>query len=66
VAVPGSKTAVADLDAKDVMLQGAVIWLDDPLLRPDGFTIRIMLDRIAGRRLLTRLGRLQAGDVRAM
>jgi hypothetical protein len=29
---------------QDVTLQGAVIWLDDPLLRPDGFTIRIMLD----------------------
>jgi hypothetical protein len=44
VAISDSKTAVADLDAKDVTLQGAVIWLDDPLLRPDGFTIRIVLD----------------------
>jgi len=32
VAIPGNKTAVADLDAKDVTLQGAVIRLDDPLL----------------------------------
>ncbi len=29
VAVPDSKSALADLDAKDVVLQGSVIWLDD-------------------------------------
>jgi tetratricopeptide (TPR) repeat protein len=29
VAIPDSKTALADLDAKDVMLQNSVIWLDD-------------------------------------
>ena len=29
VAIPDSKTALADLDAKDVALQGSVIWLDD-------------------------------------
>ena len=29
VAIPDSKTALADLDAKDVALQGTVIWLDD-------------------------------------
>jgi len=29
VAIPDSKTALADLDAKDVMLQHSVIWLDD-------------------------------------
>ena len=44
MAISDSKTAVADLDAKDVTLQGAVIWLDDPLLRPNGVTIRIVLD----------------------
>ena len=29
VAIPDSKTALADLDAKDAELQGSVIWLDD-------------------------------------
>ena len=29
VAIPDSKTALADLDAKDVMLRHSVIWLDD-------------------------------------
>ena len=29
VAIPDSKTALADLDAKDVTLQHSVIWLDD-------------------------------------
>ena len=29
VAIPDSKTALADLDAQDVTLQGTVIWLDD-------------------------------------
>ena len=29
VAIPDSKTALADLDAKDVTLQDTVIWLDD-------------------------------------
>ena len=29
VAIPDSKTSLADLDAKDVALQNSVIWLDD-------------------------------------
>lgn len=29
VAIPDSKTALADLEAKDVALEGSVIWLDD-------------------------------------
>jgi len=29
VVIPDGKTALADLDAKDVRLQGSVIWLDD-------------------------------------
>ena len=29
VAIPDSKTALAELDAQDVTLQGSVIWLDD-------------------------------------
>ena len=29
VAIPDSRTALAELDAKDVVLQRSVIWLDD-------------------------------------
>jgi hypothetical protein len=29
VAIPDSKTALSDLDARDVTLQDSVIWLDD-------------------------------------
>jgi hypothetical protein len=29
VVIPNSKTALADLDSEDVMIQGSVIWLDD-------------------------------------
>jgi hypothetical protein len=40
VAIPDSKTALADLDAKDVTLQGSVVWLDDidRLIGADGIT----------------------------
>ena len=40
VAIPDSKTALADLDAKDVTVQHSVIWLDDidRLIGADGIT----------------------------
>ena len=40
VAIPDSKTALTDLDAKDVTLQETVIWLDDldRLIGADGIT----------------------------
>ena len=40
VAIPDSKTAIADLDSKDVTLQDSVIWLDDidRLIGPGGIT----------------------------
>ena len=40
VVIPDSKTALADLDAKDITLQDSVIWLDDidRLIGPGGIT----------------------------
>ena len=61
VAIPDSKTALADLDAKDVTLQGTVIWLDDldRLIGADGITDGA-LRRLAG------AGNIIVGTIRAL
>ena len=60
VAIPDSKTAMADLDAKDVTLQDSVIWLDDidRLIGPGGITDGAL------RRLATS-GNVIVGTIRA-
>jgi len=60
VAIPDSRTALADLDAKDVTLQGSVIWLDDidRLIGADGVTDGA-LQRLAA------AGNLIVGTIRA-
>ena len=60
VAIPDSKTALADLDAKDVMLQGSVIWLDDidRLIGADGITDGAL-------RRLAAAGNVIVGTIRA-
>ena len=60
VAIPDSKTALADLDAKDVTLRGSVIWLDDidRLIGADGITDGAL-------RRLTTAGNIIVGTIRA-
>jgi tetratricopeptide (TPR) repeat protein len=59
VAIPDSKTALADLDARDVTLQGSVIWLDDidRLIGTDGITDGAL-------RRLARAGNIIVGTIR--
>ena len=61
VAIPDSKTALADLDAKDVTLKGSVIWLDDidRLIDPGGITDGA-LRRLADARNII-IGTIRAG-----
>jgi tetratricopeptide (TPR) repeat protein len=60
VAIPDSKTALADLDAKDVALQGSVVWLDDidRLIGPGGITDGSL-------RRLAATGNIIVGTIRA-
>ena len=60
VAIPDSKTALADLDAKDITLQGTVIWLDDidRLIGADGITDGAL-------RRLAAAGNVIVGTIRA-
>ena len=60
VAIPDSKTALRDLDAKDVELRGSVIWLDDidRLIGADGITDGAL-------RRLANAGNVIIGTIRA-
>ena len=60
VAIPDTKTALADLDSHDVTLQGAVIWLDDidRLMGAGGITDGAL-------RRLTAAGNIIMGTIRA-
>ncbi len=60
VAIPKTKTALADLDTKDVTLHGSVIWLDDleQLIGEGGITDGVLRQLIA-------TGNLIVGTIRA-
>jgi tetratricopeptide (TPR) repeat protein len=60
VAIPDSKTALADLETHDVALQGTVIWLDDidRLIGADGITDGAV-------RRLSAAGNIIIGTIRA-
>ena len=60
VAIPDSKTALADLEANDVKLQGTVIWLDDidRLIGADGISDGAL-------RRLAATGNIIVGTIRA-
>jgi predicted negative regulator of RcsB-dependent stress response len=60
VAIPESKTALAELDAKDLILHGSVIWLDDidRLIGTGGITDGAL-------RRLTTTGNVIIGTIRA-
>jgi tetratricopeptide (TPR) repeat protein len=64
VAIPDSKTALADLDAKDVLLQDSVIWLDDVdrLIGIDGITDGALRRLIASGNVIVSTIRARAYD----
>jgi hypothetical protein len=63
VAIPDTKTALADLDAKDIKLQDSVIWLDDidRLISVGGITDGA-LRRLAGGNIIVGTIRTRAYD----
>jgi len=60
VAIPDTKTALADLDARDISLRGSVVWLDDidRLIGPGGITDGAL-------RRLAAAGNIIVGTIRA-
>jgi hypothetical protein len=61
VAIPDSKTALADLDARDISLRDSVIWLDDidRLIGAGGITDGALQRLAAGRNII--VGTIRAG-----